>query len=69
MDYIILILLVFISIYLIARDRIASKRRKKTYLLLKRISGKIDFVNKNINKQNKLFEKLLDILSDDERQK
>lgn len=69
MDYIILILLCFISIYLIIRDRIASKRRKKTYLLLKRISSKIDFVNKTINKQNKLFEKLLDILSDEKDKK
>ena len=33
--------------------------------MLKRVSTKLDQLNKESTKQNKLFEKLLDILSED----
>lgn len=65
MDYIIITLLVILFLYLVIRDVIIAKKRRKNHVMLKRVSTKLDQLNKESTKQNKLFEKLLDILSED----
>lgn len=63
MDYFIAILLITIIIYLIVRDTIVKKRRKKTQLLIKRLGRKLDLLVISSKKQSKSFDALLNILS------
>lgn len=65
MDYVILFFLITLILYLIIRDNVVARKRKKNHVMLKRISSKIDHANKESIKLNKLFERLLDILSDE----
>lgn len=65
MDYVILILLIVLILYLIIRDNVIARKRKKNHVMLKRISSKIDHINKESLKSNKLFTKLLDVLSEE----
>ena len=66
MDYAILLLLITLILYLIIRDKIIARKRKKNHVMLKRISTKIDNLSKESIKQNKLFDRLLNILGDEE---
>ena len=66
MDYIIIGLLVSLMIYLIVRDFVVAKKRKKNHVMLKRISTKQDQLSKEYRKQSGLFNRLLIILSKDE---
>lgn len=65
MDYVILILLIVLILYLIIRDNVIARKRKKNHVMLKRISSKIDHINKESLKSNKLFMNLLDVLSEE----
>lgn len=66
MDYIIIGLLISLVVYLIVRDLVVAKKRKKNYVMLKRISQKQDQLSKEYKKQSGLFNSLLKILSKDE---
>jgi hypothetical protein len=66
MDHAILTVLILIIIYMVVRDIVVRNRRRERRLLLKRISRKFDVLAKEAQSQNKLFNKLLDILSKEE---
>lgn len=51
---------------MVVRDIVVRNRRRERRLLLKRISRKFDVLAKEAQSQNKLFNKLLDILSKEE---
>ncbi len=65
-DYFILGLLIVIVIYLIVRDVISIKRRKTTHAIVKRNSRKLDGLKEKTDKQNKLLDRLLKILSEED---
>jgi len=65
-DYFILGLLILILAYLIIRDVIVIKRRKTTHAVTKRISRKLEGVRENVDKQNRLLDSLLKILSEED---
>ena len=65
-DYFILGLLILIFTYLIIRDVIVIKRRKTTHAITKRSSRKLDGVKESVDKQNRLLDSLLKILSEDD---
>jgi hypothetical protein len=66
MDYFILGLLILIFIYLIIRDVTIVKRRKTTHAVVKRNSRKLDRLKEKTDKQNKLLDRLLKILSEED---
>jgi hypothetical protein len=55
-------LVVVILLYNIIRDKISKKKNDRDVLLKKKISRKLDRVESKVDRQNKLFERLLDIL-------
>jgi hypothetical protein len=61
-DYFILGLLV----YLVIRDIIVVKRRKTTHAIVKRNSRKLDGIKESTDKQNRLLDSLLKILSEED---
>jgi hypothetical protein len=65
-DYFILGLLIMIFIYLIVSDVIVIKRRKTTHAITKRNGHKLDGIKESSDKQNRLLESLLKILSERE---
>ena len=66
MDYAILTVLILIIIYMIVRDIVVRGKRRENRILLKRISRKFDTLSKDSKSQNKMFNRLLDILSKEE---
>ena len=66
MDYFILGLLIIIFIYLVIRDVIMIKRRNTTHAVVKRISRKLDGTQESLNKQTRLMDSLLKILSEED---
>ena len=65
MDYVILFFLLVLILYLIVRDKIIARKRRKNHVMLERVSKKMDYINKELKKSNNLFLKLLDALSDE----
>ena len=65
MDTFIIVLIISLFLYLGIRDIVIAKKRRRNYLLLKRISKKFDQLSSDSKKQSKLFNQLLDILSEE----
>jgi len=51
---------------MIVRDIVVRGKRRENRILLKRISRKFDTLSKDSKSQNKMFNRLLDILSKEE---
>jgi len=65
MDFLIATLLSVLIIYVMVRDYVVKRRHKKTYIMLKRISRKLDVLSEDSKKQKRSFTNLLDILTRD----